>query len=85
MVGSSFVAKLRFGIIGSLSLNQILNGASQYFCKTEDSIYAGLVDIFVSLFIHLDRAKADTGPFGQLSLGAAVGSSDAFEIGFCES
>ena len=84
MVDSSYVAQLRFGIIGSLSINQILNGTAQHLCKTEDSIYTGLVDILVFLFIHLDRSEADSGPFGQFGLGAAVGGSDVFEIGFCE-
>jgi hypothetical protein len=44
----------------------------------------GLVDIFIALLIHSDGAQADTGVYGQFTLGAAVGGSDAFEIGFGE-
>ena len=67
-----------------LYLNQILNGTSQHLCKAVNGFHTGLVDILVSLSIHLDRPKADFRMFGQFNLGAAVGGSDAFEIGFCE-
>ena len=66
----------------SLFLDEILNTTTKHLGKAVNGFHTGLVDIFVSLFIHLDRSKADTGAFGQLSLGAAVGGSDAFEIGF---
>lgn len=68
----------------SLFLNEILNCTAQHFCKAVNGFNTCLVDILISLFIHMDRSQADAGALGQLRLSAAVGGTDAFEIGFCE-
>ena len=48
----------------SLFLDEILNATTKYLGKAENSLYTGLVDIFIELFIHLDRSEADAGAFG---------------------
>ena len=60
---------------------KILYRTAEDFRKAEDSLCAGLVDVLVALFVHLDRPEADIASFGKLRLCAAIECADALEIG----
>ena len=61
----------------SLFLDEILNATTKHLGKAVNSLYTGLVDILVSLFVHLDRSEADAGTLGELCLRDAICSTDA--------
>ena len=60
---------------------KILHRTAEDFRKAEDSFRAGLVDVLVALFVHLDRAEADIASLGKLRLCAAIERADTLEVG----
>ena len=48
----------------SLFLDEILNATTKHLGKAVNGFHTGLVDILVSLLVHLDRSEADAGAFG---------------------
>ena len=60
---------------------KILHCAAKDFCEAENRFRTGFIDILVVLLVHLDRPEADAASLGKLCLCAAVGRTDALEIG----
>ena len=72
-------------MVALISLFQkILHCAAKDFGKAENRFRAGFIDILVVLLVHLDRPEADAASLGKLCLCAAVGRTDALEIGICK-
>ena len=64
--------------------NPILGGASLGISKRSQHPHAALnfslVNVFVSLLVHLNGSEADTGPLCEFCLGATVGGADSLEV-----
>ena len=67
-----------------LLLKQAFHAATENFRNAIQGIGACLVDVLVSLLIHLDRAERNTGVLCKLGLCAAVGVADVLQVGFLE-
>ncbi len=61
-------------------LEEILDGTAKNSGDAIKRFGAGLVDVFVSLLIHLDGAETDAGTFCELGLGVAIGRADALQV-----
>ena len=63
---------------------QVFNSTSQNPGNTVQGFRAGLVDILLSLFVHLHGPQRNAGLLCERGLGTAVGFADTFQVGIPE-